>query len=266
MLQTLRYYGRIYLLITSQYIKARMQYRADFIISAIGMAFSCLTSLFVFWVIFTSIPNLAGWSFNELVFMYAFYLLAVSPMQVFFDNMWNLRNHVQSGTFIRYYFRPLNMMFYFVSDVFDIKGLTQVAIGILAFIYASIQLHLSWTLFQLFLLVMSVFSASLVIISIMGIAACSAFWIINSFSIISLAFKLREFSPYPMTIFDGFFRFVFTYLIPLGFVAFYPAQFFLRPNDVNILVYLSPLVGIGLFVLMYRVWVRGVNSYSGTGS
>jgi ABC-type uncharacterized transport system permease subunit len=31
-------------------------------------------------------------------------------------------------------------------------------------------------------------------------------------------------------------------------------------------VYLTPVIGILLFALMYRVWTLGVNSYSGTGS
>jgi ABC-2 type transport system ATP-binding protein len=31
-------------------------------------------------------------------------------------------------------------------------------------------------------------------------------------------------------------------------------------------IYLSPLVGVGFFVLAYLVWHMGVNSYTGTGS
>jgi ABC-2 type transport system permease protein len=81
-----------------------------------------------------------------------------------------------------------------------------------------------------------------------------------------LALKIRDFSPYPMTIFDGFFRFLFTYLVPIGFVAFYPAQLFLRPDEVPLLTYLSPLMGIGFFALAYSVWSKGVNQYTGTGS
>ena len=65
---------------------------------------------------------------------------------------------------------------------------------------------------------------------------------------------------------DGAFRFAFTYVIPIGFVAFYPSQLFLRPEDVSPLIYFSPLIGIGLFAIMYWIWTLGVNSYTGTGS
>ncbi len=259
-------YLRLYFIIETQYIKARMQYRADFIISSIGMFFSSLATLGIFWIIFNSIPNLAGWSFMQLVFIYGFYMIAISPMQILFDHIWQIRFHVQQGTFLKYYFRPLNMMFYYMSEMFDLKGLTQLAAGIVILIYSSIQLDLSWTLSRVALLLLTLFSASLVQISITVLAGCAAFWVLDAYPVLGLAWKLREFAPYPMNIFDGAFRFTFTFIIPLGFVAFYPSQLFLQPEEVSSLVYFSPLVGIALFALTYWVWTKGVNSYTGTGS
>lgn len=259
-------YLRLYFIIEAQYIKARMQYRVDFIISSIGMFFSSLATLGIFWVLFNSITDLAGWSLMEMVFIYAFYMIAISPMQILFDNIWQIRFHVQQGTFIKYYFRPLNMMFYYMSEVFDLKGLTQFATGIVLLIYASIQLGVQWSPDKIFLLIIALMSAALVLIAIIVTAGCMAFWMVDSYPVLGLVWRLREFAPYPMSIFDGVFRFAFTYLIPIGFIAFYPSQFFLRPSEVSPFVYFSPLVGIGLFALMYWVWTRGVNSYTGTGS
>jgi ABC-2 type transport system permease protein len=265
-LRTIGEYLRLYFIIEAQYIKARMQYRADFIISSIAMLFSSLATLGIFWVILESVPSLAGWTLMEMVFIYAFYMLAISPMQILFDHAWQLRVHVMQGTFLKYYFRPLNMMFYYMSEMFDLKGLTQLVIGAGLLIYASIQLNIDWTLTRAALLLITLFSASLVQISIIVTASCAAFWVLDSYPVLGLAWKLREFSPYPMTIFDGAFRIAFTYVIPIGFVAFYPSQLFLRPEEVSPLIYFSPLVGIGMFALTYWVWTRGVNSYSGTGS
>jgi ABC-2 type transport system permease protein len=103
-------------------------------------------------------------------------------------------------------------------------------------------------------------------ISIIVTASCAAFWVVDSYPVLGLAWKLREFAPYPMSIFDGAFRFAFTYLIPIGFVAFYPSQLFLRPEQISPLIYFSPIIGIGMFALTYWIWTKGVNSYTGTGS
>ena len=265
-MRTLARYARLYFIIEAQYIKARMQYRADFIISSIGMFFTSLATLAVFWVLFKSIPDLAGWTFMEMVFIYAFYMIAISPMQILFDQIWWLRYDVQQGTFLKYYFRPLNMMFYYMSERFDLKGITQLVLGIGLLIYASLQLSLFWSPLKLILLVITLFSAALVLIAIVVLASCATFWVVNSFPVLNLAWKLREFAPYPMSIFDGAFRFTFTFILPIGFVAFYPSQLFLRPQEVSPLIYFSPLVGIGLFALTYWVWTLGVNHYTGTGS
>ncbi len=263
---SLREYLRLYFIIESQYIKARMQYRADFMISSIGMFFSSLATLGVFAILFTSIPTLAGWAFMEIVFMYAFYMIAISPMQILFDQIWEIRYAVQQGTFLKYYFRPLNMMFYFMSERFDIKGITQLVAGIILLIYASIQLGIEWSPVKLILLPLSIFGAALVLISLTVAAGCTSFWITNSFPVLGFAWKLREFSPYPMTIFDGAFRFTFTFLLPIGFISFYPSQMFLRPEEMNPLVYFSPLMGMVLFAITYWIWTKGVNNYTGTGS
>jgi ABC-2 type transport system permease protein len=243
-----------------------MNYRVDFIVSSVGMVFSNIASLIVFWALFRSIPRLAGWTFEEILFIYGFFLLAVSPAQIFFDHIWQLRNHVTEGTFIKYYFRPLNMMFYYMSEVIDLKGIAQVFVGAAVIAHASHALHLVWTAGKIALMLVSLASASLVVISMLVAASCFAFWAMQSFSVLALAFRLREFSQYPTTIFDGFFRFLFTYVIPIGFVAFYPAQLLLRPGEASWLVYASPLVGVATFILAYRVWTAGVNGYTGTGS
>jgi ABC-2 type transport system permease protein len=266
MIEGFRYYLRIYWMIVTQYIKARMQYRMDFFISSIGMFFTSITSIALFGVLLSSIDTLDGWNLNELVFIYAFYLLATAPLQLFFDNIWSLRFKVQDGSFIKYYFRPLDMMFYYMSEVFDIKGIIQVLMGFAAFGYASVELGLDWSIQRFLILVMLLFGSSLVMISVMIIASCSTFWIINSFPVISLTFKMREFAQYPMTIFDGVFRVLFTYILPIGFIAFYPAQLFLRPDEVSATVYISPLVGVVAFVVAYWVWNRGINHYGGTGT
>ncbi|HYH03858.1 MAG TPA: ABC-2 family transporter protein [Bacillota bacterium] len=260
------FYLKIYIYISSQYIKARMQYRIDFILSTLGLLAMNTAGLFSFWVVLQSIPSLGGWKFYELVFIYAFSLLASSPMGVLFNNLWNLRPHIFDGTFIKYYFKPLNMLFYYVSEVVDLKGLSQVFFALATLIYASLKLGILWNPGKLFLLMLTLVSSSLSMISMMLIAASTGFWILNANAVMVFTSRLRELTRYPLTIFNNFFRYILTFIIPIGFIAFYPAQFFLRPEKLSVLVYLSPLFGFGFFRLAYEVWKRGVNSYSGTGS
>lgn len=265
-MKALGFYIRLYFIIMSQYIKARMQFRADFIIGTVGVIFENITGIFTLWILFRTIPNLEGWSYNELIFIYAYSQLALICGHLFFVNIWSLGNHLREGSFIKYYFKPLNMMFYYMSEDFDIKGLSQLVFSIVALVYSSMKLGLVWDPLKLGMLIVTVSSASLIMISLLIIAGSMGFWTTDTFSLLNFTIRFHGFSKYPMTIFNSFFKFMFTYVIPVGFVAFYPSQLFLRPGDNSALVMFSPLVGVMLFVIAYAIWTKGVKSYSGTGS
>lgn len=265
-MKTLHYYIRIYFMIISRYVKTRMEYRADFIISMVGIFFRDILGLAGLWIIFGSIPQLKGWSLNELIFLYSFSLLAMTPLQIIFDNIWGLRHYLIDGSFVKYYFRPLNTMFYFMSERLDIKGFSQLGLAITGLIYSSVKLGIDWDLQKLFLFGIMFFSSALIMISLMVLAGATGFWVTNSFSVLEFTLKVKDFARYPTTIFTGIFHVIFSYIIPVGFVAFYPLQAILRPEEAGQLYLLTPIMGVGMFAFTCFVWERGVKSYSGTGS
>jgi ABC-2 type transport system permease protein len=62
---------------------------------------------------------------------------------------------------------------------------------------------------------------------------------------------------------------ILTFILPYGFINFYPAQLFLGKDDYLFhpsLPYATLPVGLGLFSLAYRFWRYGINRYQGTGS
>jgi ABC-2 type transport system permease protein len=160
----------------------------------------------------------------------------------------------------------MNLFFYFISEEIDLKGFGQLALGIVMFIYSWNRLGVPVTPEKILLLISLLFSSSLIMIAIMTAASATAFWIINSGMVMIFLFKFREYAAYPTTIFNAAFQVVFSLLIPIGFIAFYPSLIFLRPENVSVLSYLTPLVGIVFLFLAYQFWMRGARQYSGTGS
>ena len=118
----LLFYLSIYRKILVQDLKSKMSYRADFIISTFGMIMTNLSGFVTFMILFHNFPSINGWDYHHMLFLYGFSLIALTPVQCFFDNNWNLRFMVRSGDFIKYCFRPINVFFYFISEVFDVKG------------------------------------------------------------------------------------------------------------------------------------------------
>ena len=83
---------------------------------------------------------------------------------------------------------------------------------------------------------------------------------------LDLAYKFRDYAKYPITIFGPVFKFVFTFLIPIAFIAYYPSLVILRPDEIPVLTWLSPVIGLIFFGLSYKFWMLGVRKYNGTGS
>lgn len=261
------YYAHIYKMILLQDLKSKMSYRADFIISMIGMLFTNIAGFAAFWILFQNFPDIKGWTYDEMLFLYGFSLLALTPVQCFFDNNWNLSRTVHTGDFIKYCFRPINLFFYYISEVFDIKGLGQMVFGIVTLVYAWNQLAIPVTVITMIELFLAVMSASLFMIGLMNFAAATAFWLIGgSTSVMILMFKFKDYARYPVTIFQGVFRIVFTFVIPIGFMAYYPSLVFIRPEKISALTYLTPVLGAAFFYLSYVVWMKGARQYAGTGS
>lgn len=262
----LLFYLSIYRKILVQDLKSKMSYRADFIISTFGMIMTNLSGFVTFMILFHNFPSINGWDYHHMLFLYGFSLIALTPVQCFFDNNWNLRFMVRSGDFIKYCFRPINVFFYFISEVFDVKGIGQFIFGMGTFIYAWAKIGIPVNVITILQAVLFLITASLFMIAIMNAAAATCFWIINSGYVMVIMFRFKDFAKYPASIFNGVFRFIFTFLIPIAFVAYYPSLVFVTPDNVPLLSWLSPLIGAFFFYLSYKFWMLGVRKYDFTGS
>lgn len=259
-------YLRLYFKMIAQDIKSRMAYRADFFVSTIALIMVNLGGFVTFWLIFKAIPNIRGFDFYEVLFIYSFSLIAAAPMQLLFDNLWQLWIHCEQGDFIKYCFKPINLFFYYTAETFDVKGIGTLVMGIGMFVYSWLKLGIDFSIAKLGMLILSIFGASLVLIGIMTFAASSAFITVYGCPILVFFNQFREYARYPITIFNKVFKFIFTFIFPLGFMAFYPVMFFLRPDSNYLLSFLSPVIGIIVFHIGYKAWMRGALKYAGTGS
>ncbi len=260
------FYARIYRKILVQDLKSKMSYRADFIISTFGMIMTNTVGFMSFYILFKNFPSINGWNYHEMLFLYGFSLIALTPLQCLFDNNWSLRYSVESGDFIKYCFRPINIFFYFISEVFDVKGLGQLVFGVAVLSYAWSSLAIPVTVGTLCLLVLLLITASLFMIAIMNFAAATCFWMLRSGYVMILMFRFKDYARYPASIFDGLFRIIFTFVIPIAFIAYYPGLVILHPDNIPLLSKLSPVIGVLFFWLSYKFWMLGATRYDGTGS
>ncbi len=70
--------------------------------------------------------------------------------------------------------------------------------------------------------------------------------------ILDIVTRFKDYAKYPVTIFSPVFRFIFTFLIPIAFIAYYPSLVILRPGEVPLLSWLSPFIVSAFFIASYN--------------
>ena len=81
---------------------------------------------------------------------------------------------------------------------------------------------------------------------------------------------MRKFAGYPISIFHKAIQVFMIYIVPFAFVNYFPAQYLLRKEDMvlypNVFMYLTPIVGVGTYLLAYLFWRYSLRHYKSTGN
>jgi ABC-2 type transport system permease protein len=166
----------------------------------------------------------------------------------------------------------MNVFFQLVASYVNFIGVIDCIPGIIIFIYGCQLAGFEWTAFNIvkLLLVLAggVFIRAALFISLGTIA----FWTKRNGSLVGFAMAMLERGTmYPLSIYPYIIQALFTFLIPVGFISFYPATEFLGKSSGGLQLPLSlalwtPAIGIVCFLLAQWVFRIGMKSYESAGS
>src|SRR5215471_13577077 len=147
----LRRHLRLFVLYFSQYAKARLEYRLDFFTSVFSSFLGTAASFGFLLIVFSRVPAVSGWSFDEMVFLYGFSLI---PLGVFNVLSWNLYlfsdRYLIEGRFDRVLVRPVDSVFQVLFEAFRLESLQESVTGVAAVVWAARRLHLSFSALDVF--------------------------------------------------------------------------------------------------------------------
>ena len=258
---------RLYKTFVKQHLKNLMEYRVDFLTGAMSFMINQVTNILFISIIFSQIPELAGWSYYEIIFIYGFSLLPKGLDHFTSDNLWKVAYFiVRKGDFDKYLTRPINPLVHVIIENFQFDALGEFVTGVVLFTYSSIKLGIYFTPLKILLLIIAVVFGMFIFTSIKIACAAIAFWVKRSGSILQVLYMSSDFARYPATIYSKGIRFVISYVIPFAFTSYYPASYFLRGG--NPLYCIGGTVVIsGVFMLVsILIWNRGIIAYESAGS
>ena len=267
-MQYLWRHTRIGWLYFAQAVKMRLEYRADFAVECLAALLQQMAGLLMLQVLFENTPALREWSREEVFFIYGFSLLP----RALFDScamsfyMFSDKYIVQ-GEMDRLLLRPLACLFQMMLEGITFDFIADLPLGAVVLGYASASLGLEWTLRSGLALGALVLGAWAVLTGVFLTMTALSFWSQERVGLLPPIYNLMSFAQYPLNIFPRAVSLLMTFVIPFGFLAYYPATRFLKDGVTEPgLAWLTPVAGLVCLATGGLVWRAGLRRYAGAGS
>ncbi len=266
---TVKRYLRLYRALISQFFKMVVQSKVDFLMGLFGFFFTQIAGILFLYLVFEQIPDLKGWSLEQLVFIYGFAQIPRGVDHLFTDNLWMVAwRLVVTGDFDRYMLRPMNVFFQVIAEKLQPDALGELLVGTILVVYSALRGVVVLDAVHLVLFGVSVLAGALIYTSIKLLFASLAFWIKRSGPFLQLAYEMAEFAKYPTEIYAKALRFVITWVIPFAFVAYLPAGYFLNTGLGNHpgVIAIECAIAAAFWIIAYSVFRKGIRIYESAGN
>lgn len=257
--------SKIYISFLSASLKEMLIYRLDCIAGMVSQLLTQFVEVIFIWITFQNTDHLAGWNFEQILLLYGITLISVGISDFCFDALYDIGpKYIREGDFDKILLRPVHPLISIIGSSNEFTSLGYFGLGLFMTISMLIKLAIPVT----FILILKIVVFSIIGAAIIGaintIFSIASFWTYKSNEVIWTFYKIYTFAQYPIDIYNGFIKFLITYILPYVFVAYYPTMNYLGMD--KYMIYLSPIVAIVLWIIAINVWNWALKKYRSTGN
>lgn len=248
-------------------IQEQMAYPINFWLAILMKVLRVGIVLIFFKAIYLKVNNIAGWSFADVIFIFATFSFVDFIANVTFARSFGLwfSRMLQNGKFDYQIIKPANLQFCTAFGIIDFMDLASFAPIAVLYWYAISQIAAPIVLSNIILYLVLVASAIIFLYAFLLMLATINFWTIQSYGLWKFAQGVIWTSRYPTDIFFGVWRIAFSYIFPIAFIATWPAKAFFGVLSWQNIIYALIFTTI-FFWFANRFWNYGVRHYSSASS
>lgn len=264
-------YIKAYTLILGMSLRSRMSFRLDFFVMLASVFLREFASLSLLIVVVQRFDNLAGWSTWEMAFLYCVVTFTHRNFASFTGGILSIGELVKTGEMDAYMLTPLSPLF-LVNSRNTMVWRMFYNIGILLLlIYCGYRAGIVFSLANTLLFLVMMLSSMLILVAVyLTVSTLAIFTVEVGAAVQTIDELTRKYMIYPIGIYGTIPAFILTFVLPLGFVAYYPASFLLdKAQEIMfspLLGVLSPVFALLAMALALGLWRLGVKNYKSTGT
>lgn len=271
MFQTIKHYGSVSLANLKIAVLTTMEYPTNILGWLLSNPIQFILGFATIKFVVEEFGSISGWGYGELAFLYGISVISHALSMIFFVQGWFMGHYVMEGEFDRFMLRPMNVLYQFCFTEFNVIGITDLIPGLCVFVYGCIKVDFEWNISRVIHILVLLTGATLIRGGVYLIMGSTSFWTksINDFGGYSQELFDKT-TMYPISMYPESFQFVLTYLLPIGWVSFYPvAEILGVPNGRftwDGAVWMTLLVGILVYVIAAWVFNCGLKRYESAGN
>lgn len=252
-------------------IRAQLEYRLSFALNLIGTALISFLDFAAILILFTQVDALGGWSAPQVGFLYGIATFAFALTDLLIGHLDLLPQMIRQGEFDLVLIRPLGSLFQVIASDYSLRRLGKALQGLVVLLVAVAYLDVDWTAGKVALTLLAIPTAIAIYAGIWIAFATIAFFLVDSTEVANaFTYGGQTLAQYPVNIFGPWLRRLVIFLVPLAFVAYFPALQVLDKQDPLGLPaafgFASPLAAAAALTAGGLLWRLAVRHYRSTGS
>ena len=257
---------KLYFKYMKLHFKSDMQYKMSFLMSFVSQFFVFFSYYYTILCLFDKFSNLKGFSVYDVLMTFAIIQFGFSFCEAFFRGVDQFDGLIVDGGFDRLLLRPQNILLQVFGQEISFVKFSRLFQSIIILTIAAFNIDVVWSIPKVITVILMLISSVLVFLAIFILAASYCFLTVKGLEVRNVFTDGgKHMAQYPIGIFKKGLVFFFTFIIPFGFVNYYPLLYLIgRVN--NPLYMLSPLLTLLYLIPAIMIFYRGVKKYSSVGS
>lgn len=217
-------------------------------------------------LIFGQVKAIAGWSKDEVFLLIAVQTLFTGFMwMLVLENLGYFSHYIRHGDLDFVLLKPLNPRFFVSTRYFDSAQYGRMVASVFLILVLLGRLGVQPDIGQWLLFILLFALGFFIFYNLFFLITTTLFWLINVFNMTDLFDNIVSSANYPVYIFQGSLRFFFIYIIPMAFIATFPAQALLGQIGWEKL-WLALFLGVVTFLASEWFWRFALKHYQSASS
>ena len=258
---------KLYRKYLSLQIKSAFEYRTSLVFNMISGSLTTVASFFAIMMLFQNFETVGSYSLNEVLITYAVVNFTFGVSECVFRGFDTFDKLVRTGELDRFLIRPRSIFIQVLGNKIELNKMGRILFSFAVLIYALSTAGIVWTAMKVLTIILMILGSIVIFAGLFLIFSSVSIFTVEGIEVMNIVTNGgRDLAEYPIDVYSGVFRKIFTYIIPLGIVNYVPLQFLLGFEHATIWYGLSPLLAVVFFGICFMIFKWALTKYKSTGS